>query len=162
MGSINTTLMNNDLTPSVINELLSSFSLDSESVVDGASLNYIPYSIQSAEAAVKRNAEGKLVLETVKDNKDKLVYSDAMNNAFFKAKGFIKTVTVNNIDTIEVSKPTVKGQVLLYKALKTGVESLITLEEAKAVDQQDSTKISTLKSSLASYDTMIDTLTSLT
>ncbi|MEB3316263.1 MAG: hypothetical protein VKK32_08645 [Candidatus Melainabacteria bacterium] len=165
MGSINTTLMNNDLTPSVINELLSSFSLDSESVVDGASLNYIPYSIQSAEAAVKRNAEGKLVLETVKDkkdNKDKLVYSDAINNAFFREKGFTKTVIVDNAKTIEVSKPTVKGQVLLYQALKTGVESLITLEKAKDEDQQNSTKISTLESSLASYVTMIDTLTSLT
>jgi len=165
MGSINTTLMNNDLTPSVINELLSSFSLDSESVVDGASLNYIPYSIQSAEAAVKRNAKGKLVLETVKDqkdNKDKLVYSDAINNAFFREKGFTKTVIVDNAKTIEVSKPTVKGQVLLYQALRTGVESLITLEKAKAEDQQDSTKISTLESSLASYNTMIDTLKSLT
>ena len=154
--------MNNDLTPSVINELLSSFSLDSESVVDGASLNYIPYSIQSAEAAVKRNAEGKLVLETVKDNKDKLVYSDAINNAFFREKGFTKTVIVDNAKTIEVSKPTVKGQVLLYQALKTGVESLITLEKAKDENQQNSTKISTLESSLASYVTMIDTLTSLT
>jgi hypothetical protein len=84
MGSINTTLMNNDLTPSVVNELLSSFSLDSESVVDGSSLNYIPYSIQSAEAAVKRNAEGKLVFETVGDKKDKLIYSDAINNAFLE------------------------------------------------------------------------------
>jgi hypothetical protein len=162
MGSINTTLMNNDLTPSVVNELLSSFSLDSESVVDGSSLNYIPYSIQSAEAAGKRNAEGKLVFETVGDKKDKLIYSDAINNAFFRKRGFTKTVTDKNIDTIEVNKPTVKAQVLLYQVLKTGVESLITLEKAKSEDQQDSTKISTLESSLASYVTMIDTLTSLT
>jgi hypothetical protein len=162
MDSINTTLMNNDLTPSVVNELLSSFSLDSESVVDGSSLNYIPYSIQSAEAAGKRNAEGKLVFETVGDKKDKLIYSDAINNAFFRKRGFTKTVTDKNIDTIEVNKPTVKAQVLLYQALKTGVESLITLEKAKSEDQQDSTKISTLESSLASYVTMIDTLTSLT
>jgi hypothetical protein len=154
--------MNNDLTPSVVNKLLSSFSLDSESVVDRSSLNYIPYSIQSAEAAVKRNAEGKLVFETVGDKKDKLIYSDAINNAFFRKRGFTKTVTDKNIDTIEVNKPTVKAQVLLYQVLKTGVESLITLEKAKSEDQQDSTKISTLESSLASYVTMIDTLTSLT
>ena len=159
MGSINTTLTNNDLTPSMVNDLLSSFSADSESI-DGSSLNYIPYSIKSAEAAVKRNAEGKLVFETVKDKKDKLIYSDAINNAFFREKGFTETVIVDNAKTIKVNKAKTNAQILLYESLLTGIISLITLEVAK--DPQDSPKINILLSSQASYVSIINTLQSLT
>ena len=163
MGSINTTLMNNNLTPSMVNDLLSSFSTDSESVVDGSNLNYIPYSIQSAEAAGKRNNLGQL-LDTsgnvITNPLTQKVQLDGIKNAFFREKGFTKTVTVNNIETTEVNKPKTNAQILLYEALRTGIQSLITIEQAK--DEQDSTKISTLQSSYDSYTNIINTLQSLT
>ena len=163
MGSINTTMMNNDLTPSMVNDLLSSFSVDSESVVDGSNLNYIPYSIQSAEAAGKRNTQGQL-LDTsgnvITNPLTQRVDLDGINNVFFREKGFTKTVTVNNTETIEVNKPKVNGQILLYQALKTGIQSLITIEQAKSTP--DSTKISILQSSFDSYTNIIDSLTDLT
>jgi hypothetical protein len=163
MGSINTTLMNNNLTPSMVNDLLSSFSTDSESVVDGSNLNYIPYSIQSAEAAGKRNNLGQL-LDTsgnvITNPLTQKVQLDGIKNAFFREKGFTKTVTVNNIETTEVNKPKTNAQILLYEALRTGIQSLITIEQAK--DEQDSTKISILQSSLDSYTNIIVTLTALT
>jgi hypothetical protein len=158
MGSINTTLTNNDLTPSMVNDLLSSFSADSESV-DGSSLNYIPYSIQSAEAAGKRNNLGQL-LDTsgnvITNPRTQRVDLNGINNAFFKERGFTKTVKVNNIDTIKVNEPKVNGQILLYQGLKTGIQSLLTIENAKSV--KDSTKISTLESSESSYTNIIASL----
>jgi hypothetical protein len=163
MNSINTTLINNNLTPSMVNDLLSSFSTDSESVVDGSNLNYIPYSIQSAEAAGKRNNLGQL-LDTsgnvITNPRTQRVDLDGAKNSFFKERGFTKTVTVNNTETIEVNKPKVNGQILLYEALKTGIQSLLAIEQAKS--EQDSTKISILEISFNSYTNIIHTLTTLT
>ena len=163
MNSINTTLINNDLTPSIVNDLLISFSVDSESVVDGSKLNYIPYSIQSAEAAGKRNNLGQL-LDTsgnvITNPRTQRVDLDGAKNSFFKERGFTKTVTVNNTETIEVNKPKVNGQILLYEALKTGIQSLLAIEQAKS--EQDSTKISILEISFNSYTNIINTLTALT
>jgi hypothetical protein len=137
--------------------------VDSESVVDGSNLNYIPYSIQSAEAAGKRNTQGQL-LDTsgnvITNPLTQRVDLDEINNVFFREKGFTKTVTVNNTETIEVNKPKVNGQILLYQALKTGIQSLITIEQAKSTP--DSTKISILQSSFDSYTNIIDSLTDLT
>lgn len=120
MGAINTTLMNNNLTPSMVNDLLSSFSLDSESIIDGSSLNYIPYSIQSTEAAGKKNKLGQL-LDTsgnvITNPRIQRVDLGGKDNSTFKERGFIKT-KINDTETTEVNKPKVNAQILLYEACK--------------------------------------------
>jgi hypothetical protein len=164
MDKINLTLMNPALSPTMINDLLASFSLDSEPLINGSNRNYTPDTIRTALANRKRNGSGQ-PLDTlgavITNRSTQRADLDVNNNSFFRDRGFRTIVRTGNTETPQINRPKIEAQILLYQVLKSNIGSLLDLENSKDPGDRDNDKINRLQNSSYDYDDMITALQSL-